>query len=336
MAKPRLYLFHGNDSRASGAELRRWVAVFLQKYGNATQYILHADEMPFDELAQRLSQALQTQSLFPEPRFIVVKRLTNAHTPARVKEALQIVGSQLAGLTDGVTLVVWEDRLVPANHSLITWFNEHALKKQAEVKAYRVGTGRNLVDGLKADTSRQIDPLALSWLEQHARRLEREQRIQGKLRAGDEIASDWRVWILENILETASLLSSDRIIKKEHVEKAAGVVTESVSPFEVINAVQANDWARARRLLVNWDQTDEGSYFGLTALLRNHFRRQSGELSKYALELLAEIEIISKNVGLKQAWLLDLLLLRCQMFSGEHASLVNARRLWLSHVQRVE
>lgn len=336
MAKPRLYLFHGNDSRTSGNELRRWLQAFATKYCTTTQYVLHADELEYELLHQQLQQALQTQSLFSEPRFILVKRLSSSHPAAKVKQALQMVGGELKALDDQVTVVFWEERLIPTNHGLHSWFADHAERKQAEIKSYRVASGRALVNTLQDGFEGQIDQAALEWLDNHARRLERSQRIEAKLRAGDEIASDWRIWVLQNLLHSATLLADDGAVTVAQLEQAAGVVVEPVSPFEVVNAVEAGEWQRARKLIRGWDQGDEGAYFGLVALFRRALQRNGNDRSQQALKLLAEIEVISKNVTLRQAWLIDLFLSRCQQYRGSYEPLMAPRRLWLSHVQRVE
>ncbi len=336
MAKPRLYLFHGNDTRTSSLELQRWLEVFTAKYGETTQYMLHADELSHDELLQKLRQVLETQSLFPEPKFIVLKRLTTSATPAKVKEVLAIVGGQLSGFNELVTLVFWEDRLVGSAHPLNVWFEEHVAKKQAEVKVSRVPQGNALVASVIKRSGSILDDQAIRWLEQYAKTLEREQRIEGKLRATEDIASDRRVWTLQSLVESASLIAAAGTVRREQLEKVAGVVAEAVSPFEIINAVQSHNWQRAQLLTRQWEKEDEAAYFGLVALLRNHFRREGSRQSGYALELLAEIEILSKNVSLRQAWLLDVFFERCRVFQGEHVPLMSAKRLWLSHVQRVE
>jgi hypothetical protein len=337
MAKARLYLFHGNDSRASSAELKRWLDLFIAKYGNATQYVLQADELSFEEIIQRFQQALETQSLFPEPRFVVVKRLSNTLQAARLREVMKVLGSKLGSLDDQVTVAFWEDKLLPTTHVMHAWFLEHTDKKQAEVKTHRVAQGRALVDGIVAKGKGEFTPGAQQWLEKHARRLEREQRITVKLRTGDEIASDWRVWVLANVVDSATLLAGSEPVTEEHLEKAAGVAHEAISPFEIVNAVQDGNWKQARKLVREWDQGDEGAYFGLVALLRNAFKRSGNQArASYALQLLGEIEILSKNVTVKQSWLLELFLTRCELFKRDEVALIDPRRAWLSHVQRVE
>jgi hypothetical protein len=339
MAKPRLYLFHGNDSRASSQELRRWVGAFLKKYGNATQQTFFADELSFEELIASIQQSLETQSLFPEPRFVVVRRLSS-HSIDRVRKVLVLLGKQLQGLGEHITLVFWEDKMLPQSHALHTWFKEHEIAEKAEVKGYQVKGSRSLVDGIIERHNVRMDPDVAHWLDMYARRLEKEQRLAGKLRPNDDIPSDWRVWILDNLYIVATLLAGDEALKVQHLETASSVSSEPVSPFEIINAVQAYDWKRARKLARLWDQGDESAYFGFMALLRNYFRRPANnaqaELHEYALEMLGEIELISKNVTVRQAWLLELLFLRCSQFNGIHTPLLSARRLWLSHVQRVE
>jgi DNA polymerase III delta subunit len=333
MPKPRLYLFHGNDSHASRADLKRWLQAFVTKYGETTQYILHADEYSLEELQQKLSQALATVSLFPEPKFIVVKRLTTTHTAARVKDVLKLVGSHLPALTDHVTLVFWEDKLVSTTHGMMIWFTEHVNASRAEVKAYKVVPGRSFVTSLLKEANVTFTDDARYWLDQHIVRLEREQRIESKIRSTEELVSDRRAWVMRSLIETAKLLAGDAPIDQVHLEQAAGVVQDPVSPFEIVNALQAGKWEQARRLAKRWEQTDEGAYFGLIALLRNHFKKMQ---AAYPLELLAEIEIMSKNVSARQAWLLDIFFTRCQFSATERKPLISPKRLWLSHVQRVD
>ncbi|HSI20114.1 MAG TPA: hypothetical protein VLA04_00105 [Verrucomicrobiae bacterium] len=340
MAKPRLYLFYGNDNRRSQREMQRWVGVFLQKYGETTQYILHADELPHEELLKQLRQALETQSLFASPQLVVVKRLTSGATAARVKEVVSILSRQLSTLSDTVTVVFWEDRHLPPSNALLTWFAEHEEKKQAEVKVFTAGSDRSLVQQALREAGVEAQPEAVRWLERHLMQVERQQRIEGKIRTGDSVLHDHRTWVVQQVVDSAVLLMQGNILSLPDIERAAGMVLDSVSPFEIINAVQAGKWMEARRLARRWEKDDEGAYFGLVALLRNHFKREVGgpraHFAHYALELLAEIEIMSKNVTLRQAWLLELFCARCSTFNGAHKPLIAPRRLWLSHIQRVD
>lgn len=340
--RPRLYLFHGNDSHASSRELRRWTEHFRSKHGDVTLEGIQADAVKPEELFTQLRQAVETLGLFATPRLVVMKRVS-ALPAAKVKELLTYLGGQLATLPEQLTLVFWDDSLLSANHPLRTWFVEREAAGQGTVKQFRVIAGRQLIDTLVAQSGTAASLEAKQWLYRYLQRLEKEQRLLGKVRASEELTRDLRVWAAQNLLTAASLLVPEgKQLTPAELERVEGAVSDPVSPFEIINAVSAHRWERARVLTHQWEREDEGAYFGLVSLLRNHFLRvvggPQGALGQYALELLAEVEVISKNISLRQAWLLDLFFTRLSVFTGDGAGrpLVTPRRLWLSHVQRVD
>jgi hypothetical protein len=339
MSKPRLYLFHGNDERTSLNDVRRWLEAFATKYGNSTRYTLEADELGFDELRATLHQVLTTQNLFAEPRFILVRRLLKAGTPTKIRELLSVIGAALPALGPDITVVVWEDQGVPASHVLSTWFADQVAQGRAEVKQATLQAGKRLLDAAAAAADVELSPEAMRWLDGYLRNAERLQRIEAKLRTPDVIASDRRGWELFTLVEAAALLSPNKVIDVPALSQAAGILETAVSPFEIVNALETGDWQEALQRAHRWEREDEGAYFGLMALLRMHFKKRlhgSGEIqARAALTWLAEIEMMSKNVPLRQAWLLDLLILRCRYFGQLGVgALVAPRRLWLSHIQR--
>lgn len=337
MAKPRIYLFHGNDSLASRQDLTRWSNVFVEKYGEHTRHHLYADEMSAEELTTSLVRTIESQGLFPEPTFVLVARVSS-YTAARIREVTAALSHLLPILDDTLTLVIWEDQHLDARHPLRLWFEERQEKGIASIKDFKTPHDAALVKSLATQVS--IDAAAERWLVQYLRVLEKEQRIEQKLHATDTIVRDRRSRQVQSLVELASLLSPDgAVITTNSLDAAVGVFSNPVSIFEIANAIRDAQWTRARTLLDAWGE-DDGAYFGLYTILRNQFRRETtGSQAKravYALRLLAEIEVIVKNVSLEHIAIMDLFISRLALMASEgERPLLSEKRLWLSHTQRV-
>jgi hypothetical protein len=335
MAKPKIFLFHGNDTRASLAELGRWRGAFAQKYDGAGVAVIEADEGDSAAVRGQISSSLTTHSLFAEPRFTVVRR-ANSLKPAAQKELVTTLSSALPGMVEGSVLVVWEDALLKDSSSLLKW-----AKERAEVKEFAVPDARVLVERAIKELGRSITPEARAWLIQWCKQQEKVQRVESRLKATERIAADRRVWELPSLLESAALMVAEtRPVEVPQLEQALTLNELPVSPFEIVNAVQAGGWEKAGELAKQFGARDEKGYYGLATLLRMHFERElqgrGKDMAWYGLQLLAEIELASKNVGVQPGWLFDLLFRRCAEYPL-HGSrpLLSPRRLWLSHVQRL-
>lgn len=334
--KARIYLFHGNDSQASLTELRRWQQVFRDKYGEVTQVVIQADELSADQAKEELGRAIGTRTLFREPLFLVVKRLSSL-APAAQKNLLTLVGEQVPHLDDTVTLVIWEDGQLPATQPIVKWAEEHQLKSQVTVKLFSIVSDQELLKTVLKELQISLDRPTIPFLLDFLRDVERKQRIAGKVRSQEVLKRDYRHWELAQLLSEASLLQPEGLVKLETLQRVVATVT-AVSPFEIVNAFGRSEWHKVRQLEAGWTG-DEGAYFGLWSLLRNFWRpraERGDEFAQYIMQRLAEVEIISKNVTVSQAWLFALLVERCANWQKlDNQPLIDPRRIWLSHVQRV-
>jgi DNA polymerase III delta subunit len=334
MKKPRLYLFHGSDTQQSRGELVRWLTAFGKKYGTATQYRIEAGGVSYDEVVQRLVQALQTDSLFAEPKLLVLEYFSASFKPAQLREMLTFLSAGVHRLDEAITIVWWDDRRLAENNPVRVWFAEHTAQGTAEIKEFQVQTVRQQLKRLLAQDV--VTPEAGRWLEEYSARSEREQRMNAKLRANEAMVQDMRGWELNQLIEQARLLTPEGAsLDVPALEQVALLHNEVVSPFTVVNAVARHDWEAARTALRQLNAEDSNIYFVLLQALVRHARALAhGEERSRLLGWLAEIELVSKNLTLPLSWLFELLFLRAQL-DERGGGLLDPRRVWLTHVQRV-
>lgn len=338
---PRAFLFHGPDSRASAQALARWRSVFLGKFGETTLYVLEADELSADGFAEHFGKSLRVQTLFPEPRLIVVKRLTSqekAGGGAYTKRFLEDMDAALGGLGAETTVALWEPRALSVTHPLARRFQEWQDEGRAKVQHFALPEGRGVVRLANAYLGRYDQYLsteAESWLVSQYRRLEKQMRLARRLKAREELVEDERGWWLAQLLESASLNAAQEVGLAD-LEAGQATLEDPVGPFEFGGAVAAGRWEQARYLLSRILQdNEEGELFGLVAALRWQLERQPGSLTaeraRYGLRLLAEAEIVAKNSTAGLSWLLTLWLLRLEAVTrAQQPSLLEPRRLWLA------
>lgn len=340
-SQPRVYLFHGTDSRASSLALQRWEAVFREKYGETTRYVLQADELSPEQLGKSLEEVLDGTSLFPEPKLLIVKRAT-AGEKGKVapysKILIQFFDSRVKKLTSEVTIAFWEEKQLAETNLFYQWFVQQGENKLAKITLYSVPHWRevgqvaqkylgNLGFTLSADAQR--------WLVQRYQEQEKQARLAKRLKSTDLLLEDERSWWLYQLLDSSLLRAHTQQLEQKDLEEGAMNLVDGVSVFEIVNVITSNNWKQARQLLRLWEDgvTDDSSYFGLYALLRMHYGRRNQE---YEMTLMAEIEIIVKNYTLPHAWILDLLISRLEAHSSTKSteSLLPARTLWLAQLHR--
>ena len=332
---PRLYLFHGADTHGSLEALHRWEAAFLQKYGIATRFSIEADESSLEEVNRIIAQQGEGISLFPEPKLILIKRLS-AHEKGkagsvRIQAILKEIGYMAGSLH---TVVVWEDRLLSNKSGIFNWFTEQSEAGKEKITLFNPPSDRELPSRIqKYVTAAEgtIEPDAIRWLGDQYRQQEKVQRIAAKLRSMEPLPQDRRIWWLYGVLDQAILLGNRRITLG--VVQACNEVVEGISVFEVINACKERQWVRAHELFARWqvDQDDTG-YFGLWSLLRLALRGSGlshSATEAYGLRLLAEVEIAAKNTTIPYDVLTETLLLRLREGKSD-CPLIEPRTLWLS------
>jgi hypothetical protein len=232
------------------------------------------------------------------------------------------------------TVLIWESKRLPVDHALRVWFQEHEGRGITKQYEFNVPFYKQLAEEGIAYIEAQkgtIDRDALRFIETSLQEIDKEQRNQERVRSSDVPAVDVRRWWLWNLLDTALLVAPEGRITAVVVKQCGGEIQTSATPFEIVNACDQKQWQRARSLLKSWNTADEeGAYFLLVSLLRQRYRTHMPHTSaQYALKLLAEIELLSKNGVGHISWLLDLFCWRLQ--EGKHElSLVPARTLWLA------
>jgi len=346
-ASPRIAVFYGTDSQMSLAEVGRWASVFQKKYGQTTRYIFAAEELGAEKLLKELDQTFAGQTLFAEPKLIIVKRLCSLD-PKKGKGVAPIIAwlqAHLAQFDETVTMVFWEDRDLPADHAFLTAAKELEQSGLARLKRYQVPEAREVVSYVKryveaADLS--IEPEALRWLQDQYRFLDRQVRLQRRLRATDQRQEDERGWWLANLLEGALVRAEDGVVRVTDLEAGHQALAQPVGVFEISEALGKFAWVEASRLLERFiaQNPDDSEYFGLYAALGWQVQRGQTRLSTeqraYVMKLLAEIEVLSKTTTLEHAWLLELFLVRVydQVKTGSWQSLLDWRKAWLAGLSR--
>jgi len=339
MAKtpPRLYLFHGNDSRASSQALQRWEERFMSKYGTTSKHTVHADEQSSDQVVRALSEIIRGTNLFSDPVFIILKRVSTqdkGSSTAFSKTVVKALKEVMPFIDESVTLVIWEETALREKHPLYEWFTDLVAQKRAVINEYQVPQVGEMVPMVRAFLEIegvQLERQAEQWLVEQYRLLEKQARLCKRLRATEQLSVDERSWWLYQLLEYALLHNTGKTITVADLEAGHAALGQSVGVFEIVNAISAGQYARARSLLKTWEQmdNDESAYFGLYALLRLQFRKDH---NTHGLRLLAQIEVIVKNFSLAPAWLVDALLLRLE--AGDNGALIAPRKLWLAQLQR--
>ena len=141
---PRLHFFYGTDNRASLAEVHRWVQLFHQKYGQTTHYTIEADELTPEEVVRQLSQNMIGQSLFPEPKLVLLKRLATyeAKRTSGLKLVTEYLSQKLADQGEEITIVLWEERDLAPTKPLLTTAKEWEKKGLAKLQQFQVPEGK--------------------------------------------------------------------------------------------------------------------------------------------------------------------------------------------------
>jgi len=336
---PQFYLFHGADTRSSLESLHRWEKVFLEKYGMATKCVVDADELSVDAVKREIAGRTQSISLFPEPLLIIIKRLSvHEKTKAQATVTRGILTEAADKIGADVTVLLWEDKLLAAASGILQWFNEQVEVKRAKVSGFDVPSIQSLggvAQKYVAAAGKSLDPEAASWLQAQYRQREKAARLAEKLRSTEVLTRDDRAWWVFHVLDQAVLLTQGSVIERELLQKCAEQV-DSVSVFEIINALREERWKEVRVLYVAWARgQEEGAYFGFWSLLRIHFRklqedRRQEQFAQYGLQLLAELEVISKNSQVPNEILTELFFQRLSQYTGDPLPIVAPRRLWLS------
>lgn len=341
MAKqPRIYLFHGNDSRASSRALSVWDKRFQEKFGTATRHIFNADELNPDQVEKRVRESLSVRGMFPEPTLLIIKRITSndrsGGSPMSQK-VIAVLTDMLRTIDETMTVAIWEDKHLVDRHVLMQWFLEHEARFTTKIHVHHAPsteTGVQIAEGYLRESEMRLLPPAKTWIREQLQWLEKSARGAKRLKSTEQLAQDERSWWLYHTLDAAMLQSQNGEVGVRELEMGTGERYIPISVFECVNALVSGKYDEARRLLNGWQRSsDEAAFYGLYALLR---RQYGDRRNAFALRLLADIEIISKNTQVSHRWLMDMFILRMQQATTEglYLPIIQPRRLWQAQLPR--
>lgn len=344
-AAERIHLFYGTDSWASLQALHTWVSLFQKKYGEATFYSIEADELPADEVYKKVAAILQTDALFALPKLLLIKRLSSQAKASRfsnIERVLEVIESQLPTLDATTTILFWEPRDLSPAQPILKKMQEWSAQQKARLYPFNLPTAATLgktVGKYLAPLGLEVEAKALNWLREQYLFREQEQRIQNRLKSGEMLSEDYRGWWLRQLLETTFLLTENSPITLSSFERAQTRVEATLSPFSLSDAFLRGEWQQALYLLDQAQKQgqDDSFYFGLLAIVRSQVERRSSlsaRKRRQLLQLIAEVELISKNTALAPEIVCTLLVLRMREGSTENLSLIDSRKLWLSTLAR--
>jgi len=341
--RPRAYLFYGSDTRASLREVARWRAVFEQKHGSYASFCIEADELDAARFADELTRCLQGNTLFDEPRLIVIRRLTVQEKGKSVPFTKALITAlQPSILADeNLTVAVWEEADLKTESLLLGFFESQEKAGVAKIHRFSVPTVAGLgraVHTLLEKEGLDIEPEALRWLGDQYGWIERKSRLELRLKPGDTWEGDYRGWWLYQIIDGAILRNTSGILSLSDVQAGHRALGEPVGAFDIASALSSGNWAKTRALSSRFiaESTESGDYFALLAALRWQLRRKSSlshVATAYAERLLGEVEVAAKNGIPEPSWLLSLLISRLEA-SSELEPLLPYRTLWLSQLPR--
>jgi len=344
--KPRLYLFYGPDSWSSSRAVDRWKRAFLDKFGETTFYSINCDDVPLDHCLEHVQTALQGQNLFAEPRLLMLRRLTSQEN-GRSRVYSQAVISQIlaaeATFDDSLTIVIWVDQGLDKKHPLLIQFSKWAEEGVGKVTLFPIFTAQRMIAAARhyvSESGYSLSTDAERWLNNEYGRLGKQLRIEQRLKYGQEPLQDYRSWWMYQTLDSALVLSDTQEIDEQHLKAAVATTSEPIAVFDIVNAITTKQWTKSSQLLQGFERTGAttSDYLGLLAALRWQLTRPGTRFTpqevRSALQLLMNLEIISKNFSFELPWLFDLFLLRLQKLNQEFPVIINPRKLWLAHIAR--
>jgi len=336
-AKARIFLFHGNDAIMSRRSLQRWERAFIEKHDDVSHHRISFYTGSLEVLQQAMEQIITEQSLFVNPALYVIYRPTAQEKGKRgvYSEILLKVASQLLKQgRDDITLLIWEEKNLATDHIMTKWFQEHDLQGTAKQYEFTVPQHAELLHEAATYIEAEgytLDTAAIRLLQSYLTQMDKEQRSVARLRSGDILAIDMRRSWLWNVLDSALLAAQGKVITVQDIEHCTDPIQADATPFEVANAVEKQQWQRVRFLMSTWnEENDMGPYFVLLGVLRQRYRTHLPHSSaQYALDLLAEMEVLTKNGMSKMAWLFDVFTFRMEE-AQQTEPLLDPRMVWLS------
>jgi DNA polymerase III delta subunit len=248
-----------------------------------------------------------------------------------------VLSELLKSIDETITLAIWEEKRLGERHPLVQWFTEHEVRGLAKIHTHQAPSNETVVAASERylhDAGMRLHPSARTWIREQLLWLEKAARSAKRLKSADELAQDERSWWLYHTLDAAILQAEGNEVGIPELEMGVGEQFLPVSVFECVNALVSGRYDEARKLLHSWQRaSDEGAFYGLYALLRRQF---GDRRNTFALRLLADIELITKNTQLSHAWLMDMFILRMQQAATEgiHRPIVRPKRLWQGQLPR--
>ena len=336
-----IYFYHGSNALASRQALGQLLSLYGQKHGSTNRYQLDGSEADFPTFKLHLLESLTSQSLFPQPTLTVLLRPTiqdkgkkGDYTLILVKQLERL----LAERDPNQTILIWEDQLLLTGHALWQFFQDHRADKWLKILEYSCQDSYSEVKRLSAVLQtegwtlsqaggRYLVSCMDAWLKQQ-RLLERKKPNQPLLR-------EQRPFQLQQVIETAKLLSQGRVLTNAVLEQAVGEIEGQVSVFEISDSIFRRQWSKAIKLLNQWEyeEYEDGAYFGLLAILRQNCANSELPLyNQVGLRLLADAELIAKNGLWPLPIIAEQIVFKLEQSARglEVEGLVRGKNLWLS------
>lgn len=335
-AKPTTFLFFGNDTFQSAGAVSAWESLFVDKYGDTTRHVITPDQNDPAAFLESVAAALSLQPLFGEQVLVIIRRPTlfeKGKSQAFSKGLVELLKAQQEQKSLA-TAVVWVDRDLPPTHPLRSWFAKAGAEQGVKLYHHQAPSNRVMIEQAMAQyetAGYELDGKAAIYLDSLLQAVSKNQRVQERLRATEQPSVDERRWWLRNCLENATLAAEGMTITEDVLARVADSIGASHSPFEFTNALERADFAAARRIAQSWEkQGSERDFFALYSVLGRFYKPSTPMERQYLPELLAEVELISKNTQLPLAAVTDVFLarLRDAKAGRQPKPIIEPKKLW--------
>ena len=342
---PRIYLFHGSDSLGSFSHLGKWIDLFLKKHPEGRVGTIEFSEVELNDLVVKISEHIEVNTLFPAPKLLVIKRFCS-RDKGRVltysKKLVELLETFLPSLDEDTTILLWEERNIPANHHFMKYLLNLEAQEKAVIKHFllpdRARVWRYAQDYLSENGCR-FAPECRAWFMEQYFNLEQKQRQEAGLRYNEELVIDLRSWWLRQMLDGSIIYARNPEISLKELQDLSIEISPQVQIFDMIREIEQKRWDKARLAYLKISEdSQESDYFGYFGALRWFYnnqlksRRIDQEFAEYGLRLMGEIELFSKNSLIPKEFLIDQLIgcLEEYELTGKERSLVDLRKVWLT------
>jgi len=242
-SKKQIFCWHGDNDFAINQQIRRWLDLFDEKFGNIN--IVHFDgeeNISEDEMSRRVKNALQVDSLFGANKFVIFRNFLppakNAKQFKVKSEALGQVINGLKNLSETFFIIFWQKNAPEKKTSLYKAIVQKKDEGIAEIKEFKMLREHEIVD----------------WI------VEQTQKMEGVI--GRPVAADLHglvgndLWYLNNeIFKLVNYCEGREILKEDVDELVRASSSEDI--FKLMDAISAKNKQRVLQLFQK--QLDEGA-----------------------------------------------------------------------------